>query len=699
DLKPQNVLLTDARSVASGLKLTDFGIAWTRGALRERGPTGTLTYMAPEQIEVEDHHYGPWTDLYGLGCLLWEIATGEPPFDDRPGRPLAMAHLLEEPPPLRARFPVPDALSAWMRRLLAKEPAERFQSAADALRALLGDDAIDDGAAVTVAAGSAQQDAGLRLFGLRDVPMVGRREEVATLESALEQAAEEPVLLAFEGPEGVGRSRLLRWLHEHVEERGEAFSVLIRGTSEGRELTRGLVDRLGGAGLEGEALRAQLAWRTGLHPVDPDVRRELVDVLAPPPGRSVDRADRNHVVARWLSEVAAERRVTFVVDDAHHAADSLDVARHLMRDHGRPPVLVVLAFADGELPDEHAALLARGRTIRLGPQPRDDRLVLLRRWLRVEPQLAARLDDETGGNTLLTIELLRDHVERGWLRPGPEGLQLVPGRGVVVPQDRLAPWMSRTQRATADDEDRAIQLELAAALGEEVTLAAWEAVGGEEAQQDRRALLDTLLSARLVESTATGFRFAHPLVRSAVLRGARAAGRFKEAHRTCLTWARVTGASPEVIAGHLVALEAWAEATVPLLDAAEARYDREGPAAAWESGRLAEQALERAGVARSDARWSRWSILRAQLLADRGRADEGLALLDEVDRGQLDGELRARARHVRAEILADLARVDEAWFLHLRNADDAKLPDELTVRTYDCLVTLALRQGRLDEAS
>jgi tetratricopeptide (TPR) repeat protein len=146
DLKPANVLAT----AASTWKLADFGLVH---GLRqeERGDTdadfvGTPAYMAPEQVECRWRDYGPWTDLYALGCLGWALASGEPPFGSgRPLEELAVAQLEAPPPPLRPATRLPPAFEGWLLRLLEKEPARRFRRAADAAAALRKLDSWDEG--------------------------------------------------------------------------------------------------------------------------------------------------------------------------------------------------------------------------------------------------------------------------------------------------------------------------------------------------------------------------------------------------------------------------------------------------------------------------------------------------------------------------------------------------------------------------
>ena len=139
DLKPENLLVSGAGRV----KIADFAIAKsvteTRGseAVTPVGSVvGTPSYMAPEQATAGE--VGPWTDLYALGCIAYEVLSGHVPFDNRES-PMTM--LLE-----RVSKPVPHVVSLvpfvlrdfsnWVSRLLATDPADRPESPESAWREL-----------------------------------------------------------------------------------------------------------------------------------------------------------------------------------------------------------------------------------------------------------------------------------------------------------------------------------------------------------------------------------------------------------------------------------------------------------------------------------------------------------------------------------------------------------------------------------
>ena len=134
DVKPANILLDEA----STAYITDFGLAKdSQGSLLTRPgqALGSLDYMAPEQIRSEEVTAA--TDVYGLGCVMWECLCGAPPFADRQGMRVLWAHLQDAPPdPCSKRQDVPPEVGATIMRALQKDPAERPQSASEFARTL-----------------------------------------------------------------------------------------------------------------------------------------------------------------------------------------------------------------------------------------------------------------------------------------------------------------------------------------------------------------------------------------------------------------------------------------------------------------------------------------------------------------------------------------------------------------------------------
>lgn len=133
DIKPENVLLREGHAVVA-----DFGIALAVTAAYGDRLTGiglslgTPTYMSPEQIEgiaIDGR-----SDIYALGCLLFEMTTGRPPFEGPTPLAVAVQHQTDPPPnPREVNEDISEDLAQLILRCLAKEPAERYQTATELL--------------------------------------------------------------------------------------------------------------------------------------------------------------------------------------------------------------------------------------------------------------------------------------------------------------------------------------------------------------------------------------------------------------------------------------------------------------------------------------------------------------------------------------------------------------------------------------
>ena len=155
DVKPQNVLIPEGGEA----KMTDFGIARSldlEGLTQTGSVVGTSHYIAPEQargLPVDER-----TDVYSLGTVLFELLTGEVPFEGDNFVAVALRHVNELPPAVRGRRPdVSPRLEAAVLRAMAKDPADRFASMRElgaeleACRAELGPDTEHDATMVVPA--------------------------------------------------------------------------------------------------------------------------------------------------------------------------------------------------------------------------------------------------------------------------------------------------------------------------------------------------------------------------------------------------------------------------------------------------------------------------------------------------------------------------------------------------------------------
>lgn len=135
DVKPGNIMLT---SDGSDAKVMDFGIARTTTGdtlTQTAAVLGTASYLSPEQAQGQP--VDARTDIYSLGCVLYEMLTGRPPFTGDSPVSIAYKHVRENPvPPSRLNDDVTQSLEAVVMKMLAKNPTNRYQTAAELLEDL-----------------------------------------------------------------------------------------------------------------------------------------------------------------------------------------------------------------------------------------------------------------------------------------------------------------------------------------------------------------------------------------------------------------------------------------------------------------------------------------------------------------------------------------------------------------------------------
>ncbi len=418
DLKPANILVSRSSAGDVRLKLTDFGIAHALAAgdvddvlHRELSPrSGTPETMAPEQYLGRWRDFGPWTDLYAVGCLAYLLACGRPPFEAESNAAMAHLHINVAPPALRPRFAVPEQLAAWIARLMEKDPSDRYPLAADALFALhqmgpavssggrltttaadgptslaLTMTALDveEGAAppdVSVTAGGAsmtgpapiepppqaedwRMDAasssagrlrgvGLSLHGVRGIPLAGREVERDLLWQALGRvrACGEPHVVVLKGPSGYGKSRLAQWLCRRAHETGAGRSL------------RAVHDALNGPA-DGLLPMAMRHLRCEAMDFDRAVQRVRASLGPGPQARSVaalvaggdeggrrfdSPSERYAVLASMLRSMSSRRPVIVWLDDVQWGLDALGFAQFVRRRAQDPGAILFVLTAQQE---------------------------------------------------------------------------------------------------------------------------------------------------------------------------------------------------------------------------------------------------------------------------------------------------------------------------------------------------------------
>ena len=537
DLKPGNILLGRDQPI---IKLTDFGLAH---AVERTFPwqasstAGTPSYMAPEQFVGEWRDFGPATDLYGLGCVAWALATGHPPFRVN-GREQAMqAHLGAEIPPLDAKVALPGGFEAWVRRLLEKDLKYRPASAAEAAWALRSLPDVpggppklrrdrparalpaalrtttlawtgallsreDEPAALPFPADWREEPVethqtlsgtGLGLFGLRAVPLVGREAERDILWRALRRVWTErrPVAVILRGQPGSGKSRLVRWLQERATELGVASSL--RSTHGASSpgwvgLERAMTRWFRCVGLEDEEVRyrVQVALSSWGEP-DPREVDAFVEIVSPwaregEPAPDVGGHRRRGILRRFLERIATDQPVVVALEDVQWGAEALDLAHDLLRRGDEaPPVLFLLTWREDFAGHEESAgwidaIRHDPYSVDLPVEPLDQSATggLVQELAGLDPALGTQVAVRSEGIPLFAVQLVTDWVDREVLVPGPHGYRLAPGTSERLPDDLHQVWIERLDRIL-EGRDPADReaLEIAAALGDEIDTLEW----------------------------------------------------------------------------------------------------------------------------------------------------------------------------------------------------------------------------------
>ncbi|MCE7872334.1 hypothetical protein DYH09_18410 [bacterium CPR1] len=390
DLKPENILVEDSGQP----RLLDFGLARPRdlksGAVTEPGTlVGTVHYMAPEQIRGGELDFR--ADLYALGVLLYETLTGRLPFDHPDLMALVCAILHEEPPPPG----VGDALDRLVLKLLAREPADRYQSAGELLHAW-----------AAVGGASPERQPESPELNLLTPRFVGREAELAAL-------TEFPSgLVLVEGASGVGKSRFLE----------EAAACL-------RQPTRPVLASQ--AGETPYSLWLPFLRRTAL-PSRLEPFRPMLAAVLPELGSTNQSADDPVLrfrlfegMRQLLSTQAGARGLVLILEDLHRADPaSVEFLGYLLGHEVGG--LLLIASLQGEPPPG----LRGAKRVFLEPLNPEQTAVLARSMLGyagLADDTVQALHQETEGNPLFLVELLRTFVSEGRLRLTPTGWSLESG--------------------------------------------------------------------------------------------------------------------------------------------------------------------------------------------------------------------------------------------------------------------------------
>ncbi len=460
DLKPENVIITHDGTA----KLTDFGLARSVASrLTVEGAfIGTVFYLPPEQAlgQAIDGR----TDLYAFGVMLYELVTGQLPFNADEPLAVISQHLYAPPiPPSNHKSDLPPALDVLIMKLLQKNPDDRPASAAivrqkltHIRQALLSPTAV-----------SAAEPPPSPLERLAQGRLVGREKELAEAKTLWKQATHDPGdrhVLLISGEPGVGKTPLMREIRTLAEVSGamvlagECYAGGHAPYAPIAAMLRAALTqpaRRRATGQTGTATSATLS--TGVPPLPDPILADLI-TLAPdlrllypdlPPNPSYDaQADQQRLfesaVTLWGS-LAERAPLLLIVEDVHWAdSGTLDLLTYLARRcrASKLPILIVMTYRDVELDaacclDDIVYDLTREQLVlrlKLNRFDREQTRTLLNVMFQetISDDFLEAIYRETDGNQFFIEELCKALVAEGklyrqdgrWQRPNMAEMQL-----------------------------------------------------------------------------------------------------------------------------------------------------------------------------------------------------------------------------------------------------------------------------------
>jgi tetratricopeptide (TPR) repeat protein len=533
DLKPANVMLRAGREPV----LVDFGFAAhvpagdTRELLERGGRlVGSLAYISPEQIRGE--HVDARSDLYSLGCMLYEAAAGQPPFGSE-GPNLLLRHLAEPCPELSFVAPAaPPRLAALVASLLAKEPRDRVGYAEDVARELS-----------SLLPRGAEPREGATPAYLYRPHFVGRESTLAGFEAALTQArAGRGRLLLVTGESGAGKTRLALEMTSRAADRdfevvlGSCISTAVADADRGvhgaplqpfAPLLRALADCCRHEGADTTRSIFGIGARV-LAPFEPSLTTvpgfDSLPEPAPLTGEAASTRTISYLQAA-LRAFAMRSPVLLVLDDLQWADEmTLAALRACAAMLVELPVVVAATARSDEMP-EALEEIGRWPVVAVTDLERltaDEIASMVSDMLAIrEPpaDLVAMLARESEGNPFFVAEYVRAAVAEGHLqRVAGRWQSTIPPLAEGERRDRFAVGLPSKLRELAQQRLQRIPaearplLEAAAVLGRDfdALLAAAVAEAGEEA---RLSAVAALLRRKILEESRGRLQFSHDKLR------------------------------------------------------------------------------------------------------------------------------------------------------------------------------------------
>ena len=510
DIKPENIMIT-----SGGLpKLMDFGLARALGGpnLTQRGViVGTPAYLPPEQ--ALGRHSDARSDLYSLGCVLYEMVTGRPPFRGDDPVKVIFSHINDLPVMPRKLAPeIPEGLEQVILKLLVKDPDQRYQSAGELCQALRSVKEVAE--ARPVPAGLPIEEKAPERMPTPEPrwaqPLADREQEMRTLRARLDAALRaEGSLVFITGEAGIGKTRLAYELRSYAKLRGAQCLMSKGGEREGgvpyqpwsaiiKEYVRWAPPLL--------VFKAVGTFAPELVKLVPELGEKLGTI---PPSASAPGVQEHvrlyEAVTQFFVNISRESPLALFLDDLQWFDDaSMALLHHMVRVISAEHLLVVGGYRDLELEDQRSlsrsvAQMNRERLFHAIPLKRlafDHVLQMVRQTFgeKVPGEVPDLVYAKTEGNPFFVEEILRCLVEEGAVYPVEEGWGAKNLAQVHVPRG-IREVLGKKLKSL--DEESSHVLNLAAVIGREFSFPMLREVTGLD--EDRLIdIIDKCLQAGLV---------------------------------------------------------------------------------------------------------------------------------------------------------------------------------------------------------
>ncbi|MHC4848027.1 MAG: serine/threonine protein kinase, partial [Planctomycetota bacterium] len=506
DVKPENVLITADHRI----KLMDMGVAILADEsmrLSQSGVfVGSVLYAAPEQFT--DQHPDGRTDLYMLGMLLYELATGSHPFQADDVGAVIQRQMNEQPRrPAELNPQISPFFEEVVLRLVAKDRELRFASAAELIRVLEETERSDWWQTVC------QRVAGpLRRIRIpRETSLQGRDEELATLRGMFASVrAGEGRALLVEGEAGIGKTRLLDEFVGTLP--GDSVHFLTASYPPGGAATAsGAFSTAYREFFSSGGLSERLAAAPGLEPAFSALLRG-----EPPP----TPLSRDAVVRAFMlvtQSLAAERPTVVVIEDLQFAPElGRTIFASLAATLASHRIFLIGTTRPGTTWD--VARLSRLALRRLTPKELSKLLIELFHSERLAEELGWAIATKSDGNPFFVFELVRSLREERLLSRAPDGTWVKTGliKEITVPSSVLDLVDARIRDLDEVDKDL---LEVASCCGFEFDPLLVAAALDIEQIPAMKRFAHLEKKHRLVRSLGRRYVFDHHQVQEALYRG------------------------------------------------------------------------------------------------------------------------------------------------------------------------------------